>query len=171
MGDFDSKWYKVVLEGEVLKVVCGALVVLKGTYKENLYYLDRRTITGRVFISNSSDNNELDISKLWHMRLGHVGEKVLQSLVKQGILKDAKTRNVGFYEHCVLGKHTKVKFGTTIYRTEGILDYVHSDVWGPSKNVSFGGPRYFVIFIDDFSRRVWVYTMRHKDEVLEVFLR
>ena len=25
-------------------------------------------------------------------------------------------------------------------------------------------------FIDDFSRRVWIYTMKHKDEVLDIFL-
>ncbi|PSS08126.1 Endonuclease [Actinidia chinensis var. chinensis] len=144
LGDFDSKGYKIILEGGVLKVVRGALVVLKGTRRGNLYFLDGSTVTGRVAISNSSD--ESDTSKLWHMRLGHTGEKALQTL-------------------------TRVKFGTAIHQTEGILDYVHSDVWGPSKNASLGGSRYFVTFVDDFSRRVWVYTMRHKDEVLEIFLK
>ncbi|CAA0825675.1 Unknown protein, partial [Striga hermonthica] len=51
-----------------------------------------------------------------------------------------------------------VKFGTTIHNTEGILDYVHSDVWGPSKTPSLGGRGYFVTFTVDFSRRVWVYN-------------
>ncbi|RWR77058.1 Retrovirus-related Pol polyprotein from transposon TNT 1-94 [Cinnamomum micranthum f. kanehirae] len=65
---------------------------------------------------------------------------------------------------------TKVKFGTAIHRTQGILDYVHSDVLGPTKVASLGGMHYFVTFVDDFSRRVWVYIMKHKDEVLNVFL-
>ena len=47
-----------------------------------------------------------------------------------------------------------VKFGTNIHQTRGILDYVHTDVWGPTKNVSLGGNRWFVTFIDDYSKRV-----------------
>jgi hypothetical protein len=64
-----------------------------------------------------------------------------------------------------------VKFGTAVHNTKGILDYVHTDVWGPSKNESIGGNRWFVTFIDDFSRGVWVYMMKHKDEVLDIFLK
>ena len=52
-----------------------------------------------------------------------------------------------------------------------MLDYVHMDVWGPSKMKSLGGNHYFVTFVDDFSRRTWVYLMKHKDEVVGVFLK
>ncbi|KAH9682404.1 hypothetical protein KPL71_027339 [Citrus sinensis] len=61
-------------------------------------------------------------------------------------------------------KKTRVKFGTANHDTREILEYVHSDVWGPTKTASIGGSHYFVTFIDDFSKRVWVYTMRAKDE-------
>ncbi|KAH9650170.1 Integrase catalytic domain-containing protein [Citrus sinensis] len=69
------------------------------------------------------------------------------------------------------GKKTRVKFGTANHDTREILEYVHSDVWGPTKTASIGGSHYFVTFVDDFSRRVWVYTMRAKDEVLEIFVK
>jgi len=52
----------------------------------------------------------------------------------------------------------------------GILDYIHTDVWGPTKMASIGANHYFVSFIDDYSRRCWVYTMKHKGEVLELFV-
>ncbi|KAH9684587.1 hypothetical protein KPL70_013604 [Citrus sinensis] len=68
-------------------------------------------------------------------------------------------------------KKTRVKFGTANHDTREILEYVHSDVWGPTKTASIGGSHYFVTFVDDFSRRVWVYTMRAKDEVLEIFVK
>ena len=55
------------------------------------------------------------------MRLGHAGEKALQGLVKQGLLKGAKTGKHGFCEHCVLGKQTRVKFGTAVHNTKGFL--------------------------------------------------
>ena len=87
------------------------------------------------------------------MKLGHTCEKSLQALGKQGLLKGAETYKLELCEHFVIGKKTKVKFGTTIHRTERILDYVHTDIWGPTKTVSLGGNHYFV------SRRGWVYTM------------
>jgi len=54
--------------------------------------------------------------------------------------------------------------------TKGILDYVHTDVWKPIKTISIGGNHYFITFIDDYSRRCWVYIMKHKVEVLELFV-
>jgi len=44
-------------------------------------------------------------------------------------------------------------------------------VWGPAKTPSIGGKHYFVTFVDDFSRRVWVFTMNNKNDVLEIFLK
>ncbi|KAH9733855.1 hypothetical protein KPL71_017172 [Citrus sinensis] len=49
------------------------------------------------------------------------------------------------------------------------LDYVHSDLWGPSQVSSHGGARYFITFIDDYSRRVWFYVLKHKSEAFEKF--
>ena len=69
-----------------------------------------------------------------------------------------------------MGKQKRVNFGTAIHNTEGILDYIHTDVWGPTKMSSLGGKHYFVTFVDDFSRRVWVYTLKSKEEVFETFL-
>jgi len=63
-----------------------------------------------------------------------------------------------------------VKFGTSIHCTKIILNYVHTYVWGPSKNTSLGGKHYFVSFVDDYSRPNWVYTMTHKSEVSFIFV-
>ena len=62
------------------------------------------------------------------MRLGHASEGALQNLIKQGLLKGAKTCKLDFCEHCVIGKQTRVKFSTVVHNTKDILDYVHSDV-------------------------------------------
>jgi len=105
------------------------------------------------------------------MRFGHAGEKSMQALAKQGILKGAKTCKLEFCEHYVLGKKIKVKFGTAINRTREILNYVRTDVWGPSKDASLGGKHYFVSFVDDYFRLNWVYTMSHKSEVLDIFVK
>jgi len=81
---------------------------------------------------------------------------------------NAKTYKLKFCDRYANGK-TKV-FSIVIHRTKEILDYVHTDIWGPTKMTSLGGMHYFVLFIDDFSRRCWVYTMRHKGKVLNLFV-
>ena len=47
-----------------------------------------------------------------------------------------------------------------------ILKLVHSDVCGPMKTMFIGGARYFFTFIDNFSRKIWVYVLQAKSEVL-----
>jgi IS30 family transposase len=54
-------------------------------------------------------------------------------------------------------------------RASKLLELVHSDVCGPMKTTSRGGARYFVTFIDDFSRKIHVYLLRTKGEVFDKF--
>ena len=69
----------------------------------------------------------------------------------------------------MLGKQNRVQFKTATHKTEGILVYVHTDVWGPTRVASRGGHMYFVTFIDDYTKKVWVYFMRHKSEMFVKF--
>ena len=169
LGTLESKGFTIILQNGILKVVSGALVVMKGIRRNNLYLYQGRTAVGTAAAVSEADK-VAEMSRLWHMRLGHAGEKSLQTLAMQGLLRGAKTCKLDFCEQCVLGKQKRVKFGTAIHNTEGILDYIHTDVWGPTKTASLGGKHYFVTFVDDFSRRVWVYTLKSKDEVFETFL-
>ena len=50
-----------------------------------------------------------------------------------------------------------------------IFDLIHSDVWGPSFVFSIGGSRYFVVFVDDYSRYSWIFHMKHCSELLQVY--
>ncbi|KAH9662850.1 hypothetical protein KPL70_019489 [Citrus sinensis] len=166
VGALEAKGYKVTIEDGTMKFTHGAMVILQGVRRHNLYYLKGGTTDEANVVEAHSDT-----TMLWHVRLGHAREKSLQTLMRHGLLKGTKTCKLNFCEHCVVGKKTRVKFGTANHDTREILEYVHSDVWGPTKTASIGGSHYFVIFIDDFSRRVWVYTMRANDEVLEIFVK
>ena len=50
-----------------------------------------------------------------------------------------------------------------------LLELVHSDLCGPFKVKSKGGALYFSTFIDYRSRKIWVYPLKSKDQVLDVF--
>jgi hypothetical protein len=76
---------------------------------------------------------------------------------------------VDFCEHCIYGKQSRVRFPSGATREKGILELVHSDVFGPVSVPSLGGSLYYVSFIDDFSRKTWIYFLRKKSEVFEKF--
>ena len=60
---------------------------------------------------------------------------------------------------------------TTIHtkRTTDLLEVIHSYICGPFNVKSLGGARYFITFIDDFSRRIFVYFLKAKSEALQIF--
>jgi hypothetical protein len=59
-----------------------------------------------------------------------------------------------FYEGCVISKHPRSSFlKVAEYRAKKLLELVHTDIYGPIKPSSIGEYRYFITFIDDFSRK------------------
>ncbi|KAL0359481.1 UNVERIFIED_CONTAM: Retrovirus-related Pol polyprotein from transposon TNT 1-94 [Sesamum angustifolium] len=57
----------------------------------------------------------------------------------------------------------------TSWRAKAVLELIHTDVCGPMRTPSHEQNRYFILFIDDYSRMTWVYFMREKFEVFKVF--
>ncbi|GJT10612.1 retrotransposon protein, putative, ty1-copia subclass [Tanacetum coccineum] len=142
LSTLDLKGYKYSGEGGVLKVTKGSMIMMKADIKSaNLYQLRGTTIIGNATVTTKYLSVS-DSTNLWHMRLGHMSQAGLTELSKRGLL-DAK--NIG------------------------ILDYVHSDIWGPSQEESLGGARYMLTIIDDYSRRVRSYFLKHKSQAFTKF--
>jgi len=73
-------------------------------------------------------------------------------------------------EACQLRKQAKHPFpAQTTHVSSKPLEMIHSDVW-TTKTESIGGCQYYMSFIDDHTRKVWVYFMKHKGEVFQHFL-
>ena len=49
------------------------------------------------------------------------------------------------------------------------LELVHIDVWGPAQVSSLGFSHYYVTFIDDATRKTWIYCIQNKYEVFNTF--
>ena len=71
----------------------------------------------------------------------------------------------------VLGKKHRDSFDKCAsWHASGPLQLVHNDLCGPLSSSSFFGCKYFLTFIDDFSKRTWVYFLKLKSEVFDKFL-
>ena len=66
---------------------------------------------------------------------------------------------------CVKGEYTKKTFPSSESKAKGILEIIHSDLCGPMSSSSLSGSVYYVSFIDDFSRKAWIYFMKNKYEI------
>ena len=92
------------------------------------------------------------------------GMKVMLSKDK---LLGLKSVDLDFCEDCVYEKQKRVSF-SVVRKTPKAekLELVHTDVWGKAPVPSLGGSLYFVTFIDDSSRKVWVYFLKYESDVL-----
>lgn len=103
--------------------------------------------------------------------MGHINEKNLWTMNSKGMgegILDC-SEGIDLCEHCAYGKLSRVKFPSGATRANGILEVVHSDVFGPVSVPSLGGSLYYVSFIDDFPRMTWFYFLKNKSEVFERF--
>ncbi|KAL4559836.1 hypothetical protein LXL04_031982 [Taraxacum kok-saghyz] len=164
-GLLDDDGYDNTFGGGKWELARGSLIVARGVRSSKLYMTHPKISKDSVNASMHSDMTEL-----WHKRLGHMSEKGMSLLLKKNVLTGVHGVTLKRCSHCLDGKQTRVSFkSSTPSRKESILDLIHSDVCGPMKTRTIGGCLYFVTFIDDHSRKVWVYTLKTKDQVLEKF--
>ena len=156
----DAKWYKYTGECGILKISKGALVVMKGHQKTAMLYVLQGSTSTRDADVASHSLSEDDITKFWHMRLGHMSENEKAKLSRRGLLDGQKTSKLQFCQHCVFSKQKGVKFSSGIHKSKGLLDYLHSDLWGPEKVSYMRGTTYMLTIINYFSCKVWVFFLK-----------
>ena len=76
----------------------------------------------------------------------------------------------GVYQGCILGKHPEHKIERASHeRTSAPLEFILSDVSGPFPHMSISQDKYALTFTDEFYRYCWVYFLKHKSEVFDLF--
>ena len=141
-----------------------------GSLSGKLYQLKCEVLDEETASLVSEDLSEVD---LWHQQLGHLNRQQLNTLVDRKLASGVKLSTISqlsFCEGCVEGKMQRRPFkSVTHQQSKRRLELIHSDVCGSLQVESIGGSRYFVTFIDDYSRCAAVYFIKTKTEVLEKF--
>nr|ABA99612.1 retrotransposon protein, putative, unclassified [Oryza sativa Japonica Group] len=116
--------------------------------------------------------SEIDISDLWHKRMGHLNYRALKLLRTKGMVQGLPfiTLKSDPCEGCVFGKQIRASFPHSgAWRASAPLELVHTDIVGKVPTISEGGNWYFITFIDDYTRMIWVYFLKEKSAALEIF--
>jgi len=113
-----------------------------------------------------------DTTHLWHCRYGHLSLKGLEFLAKNELVDGLPniTKSNTVCSDCLVGKQHRNPFPQqSTWRASKKLQLVHADICGPINPISNSGERYLITFIDDMTRRTWVYFLSEKSAALECF--
>ena len=119
LSTLDKEGLKYTGSGGVVKVSKDSLVCLLGDLNaSNLYVLRGSTVHGSVSTTAAVNNSEPSTTDLWHIRLGHMSELGMIELMNRNLLDGCILSGKKFCEHCVFGKHKRVKFNTSVHTTK-----------------------------------------------------
>lgn len=168
VSDLTNKNYNINFGKEGCIIKKENCIVAKCQEVDGIFELKEKENEVVVNLTLSSKNK--NITNLWHRRLAHLGKKYMNKLktLVSGI--EFKTSDkVEPCVPCIEGKTAKSPFKNKGTRASEILQIVHTDICGPIEEYSFGGSRYILLFIDDYTRKTHVYFLKNKSQTFDKF--
>nr|KYP33374.1 Retrovirus-related Pol polyprotein from transposon TNT 1-94 [Cajanus cajan] len=113
-----------------------------------------------------------DKMHLWHCRYGHLSFQGLNTLYQQYMVYGLPMMKAptNLCQDCLIGKQSRDSFPKkSNWRATQVLQLIHADICGPITPISNSKKRYLLTFIDDFSRKTWIYFLIAKSEALSIF--
>ena len=144
--------FKLVFDGDKFILSKGGVFVGKGYVYEGMYKLRSNEISiNSAYI--------VDSLSLWHSRLDHVNTRKMRNMINHDLISKCANNMIDKCDICAHTKITRNSFSKNIERSSLILHLIHSDVYDFHKTPTRGGKKYFVTFIDDYSRFCYVYLL------------
>jgi hypothetical protein len=138
-------------------------VLLRGRMRHGLYALDVPPIPQAFSGVRVSSTH-------WHARLGHPATPIVRHVLHHHDLPVVSNKNAETVcDACQQGKSHQLPFSESSRVVKTPLELVFSDVWGHAQT-SVSGHNYYVSFIDSYSRFTWLYLIKRKSDVFDVFL-
>ena len=98
--------------------------------------------------------------------MGHISVERIKRLTKDGVIPSLDHSDLGSCVDCIRGKQTN-KSHKGARRSSELLEIIHTDICCP--DLTAHGQRYFITFIDDYSRFMYAYMLHSKNEALDAF--
>ena len=169
LGQMSEEGNKVILSGDFLWVrdIKGNLIMKVRRSENRLYKIILEHDDARSLLSKIEED-----SWLWHSRCGHVNFRALKQMstlnMAHGLprLDQPKETCTG----CLISKQTRNSFPSkSLFSSKEALELVHGDLCGPISPSTPGGCRYVFLLVDDWSRVMWTYLLKSKDEAFAAF--
>jgi histone deacetylase 1/2 len=107
-------------------------------------------------------------SSLWHRRLGHPSSGVVHQVLRDNEIPFSESNKESVCDACQMAKSHQLPYPKSSSVSTSPLELVFSDVWRPASE-SFGRFKYYVSFIDDYSKFTWIYLLKKKSDVFQKF--
>jgi hypothetical protein len=131
--------FKIVIENKHYPIFCNGIFYAHCPFVNGLYVLDLEDKSICNINTMRLRPNDLNPTFIWHCRLGHINEKRIEQLHKDGLLSSFDFESFDTCESCLLGKMTKAPFTGHSERASDLLGLVHTDVCGPMSSIARGG--------------------------------
>ena len=103
----------------------------------------------------------------WHYRLGHIDSNTLNRMITHSLVpKNNTTLTTKNCKYCAQAKNIKQPF-KFVSRNTTLLEFIHTDICDNKNYLTRGEKKYFITFIDDYSKYTYVYLVKTKDEAFE----
>ncbi|GKB32355.1 retrovirus-related pol polyprotein from transposon TNT 1-94 [Tanacetum coccineum] len=143
-------------------------VIGRGIRKKGLYVMKLRNKPKDQICLAIIDEN----STLWHRRLGHANMRLIQSLASKELVRNLPKLKFDqhFCDACKIRKQAHASHkDKNIVSTTRCLELLHMDLFGPSAIRSYGGNRYTLVIVDDYSRYTWTRFLKDKTKAFDQF--
>ncbi|KAH9696165.1 retrovirus-related pol polyprotein from transposon RE1 [Citrus sinensis] len=141
-----------------------------GVRRGKLYYLELTENEGpNISQANQASNKDRTQANvwLWHRRLGHISFGYLKKLQPHLF---STLNDLNFHcDICEMAKSHRTSYLPSLNKSLEPFVVIHSDVWGPAKVASLSKARFFVTFIDECTRMIWVSLLIKKSDVCLAF--
>ncbi|XP_052140004.1 uncharacterized protein LOC127759822 [Oryza glaberrima] len=132
-----------------------------GVRRNGLWYINNEEVGLAAVAGNAEE------IILLHCRLGHPSFDNVSKLYP--ILFNGVNKSRLVCDACEFGKHTRTPYVGSGLRSYEPFILIHYDVWGPWPVTLVSGFKWFVSFIDCYTRMTWIYVLKHKNDVLRCF--
>lgn len=169
LGQLAEDGNKVVLDRDLLLIhdKRGRLLMKVTRSANRLYKISLEERAPICLLTKAKQN-----TWWWHSRMGYVNFQALTLMSKEGMAHGLQALLVSrkTCEGCLISKQVRKSFPSqTMFHAKERLELIHGDICEPIYPPTPARNRYFLLLVDDYSRKIWVYMLKEKGEAFEAF--